>query len=206
MIGIDEVGRGPLAGPVVVCALALPIQLKIESEKRKIKDSKKLTALQRAVWYSWIKNNPKIKYAVARVNPKIIDRINITRAANRAAYRAYKKLNAQIGHHSTSLPGSPPSIIMDGGLCLPESIPHRVIVKADEKYPAVALASIIAKVTRDRSMLREHKRYPHYDFAQHKGYGTAAHRQALKRHGFCPLHRVTFLKKNYRKKMSCVKM
>lgn len=185
MIGIDEVGRGSLAGPVVVCALALPIQLKIESEKRKIKDSKQLTAVQRETWYAWIKNNPEIKYAVARVNPKIIDTINITRAANRAAYRAYKKLNSQIRHHS---------IIMDGGLYLPESIPHRVIVKADEKYPAVALASIIAKVTRDRAMIRKHTEYPQYDFKKHKGYGTAQHIKAIKKYGFCPLHRLTFIK------------
>lgn len=198
IIGIDEVGRGPLAGPVVVCALALPMQLNIESEKRKIKDSKQLTAQQRAVWYAWIKNNPQIKYAVARVSPKTIDAINITRSANRAAYRAYKKLNSQIYHHSIFLYRSPPSIIVDGGLYLPKHIPHCVIVKADEKYPAVALASIIAKVTRDRSMIQQHKKYPRYQFAQHKGYGTAIHIKAIKKYGPCPLHRLTFIQNLYK--------
>lgn len=208
IIGIDEVGRGPLAGPVVVCALALPIQLKIESERRKIKDSKQLTAAQRERWFAWIKEN-KIFYAIARATPKMIDRINITQAANRAAHQAYKKLNLQIHQNSIALYGSihesppsliigsPPSIIMDGGLCLPQYIPHRVIVKADEKYPAVALASIIAKVTRDRSMAREHKQYPQYGFAKNKGYGTAVHIQAIKKYGPCPLHRLTFIQNVY---------
>lgn len=198
IIGIDEVGRGPLAGPVVVCALALPIPLSIESKRRKIKDSKQLTAQQRAVWYAWIKDHPEIKYAVARVSPTIIDAINITRSANRAAYRAYKKLNFLIRQNSPSFfYGSPPSIIMDGGLYLPKYIPHRVIVKADEKYPAVALASIVAKVTRDRFMMQQHTKYPCYQFAQHKGYGTAIHIKAIKKYGPCPLHRLTFIQNTH---------
>jgi len=192
IIGIDEVGRGPLAGPVLVCALALPEKWGDQNAKRiikKVKDSKQLTAAQREEWYVWIKNNPEINYAVARVSPKIIDTINITQAANRAANRAYQKVLKKLNPTSFTL-----HPILDAGLKLPKHILHKTIVKADEKYPAVALASIIAKVTRDRSMIREHARYPQYDFAKHKGYGTPRHRQAIKRHGPCHLHRLTFIK------------
>lgn len=198
-IGIDEVGRGPLAGPVMVCALALLDTGKNKNAQcaiKEVKDSKQLTDAQREWWFAWISNNPTIKYAIAWCGPKTIDRINITKAANRAAHRAYKKLCSRIHQNPMSiLYRSETSILLDGGLQLPKHIPHRTIVKADEKYPAVACASIIAKVTRDRYMTRQHKKYPYYQFREHKGYGTAAHIQALKRHGLCPLHRLTFLKK-----------
>lgn len=190
-IGIDEVGRGSLAGPVMVCALALPkLALKTKSHKLKapLRDSKKLTARQREEWYAWIIHNSQIKYTIARCSPKTIDRINITKAANRAAHRAYQNLQAASYKRQAH-------VIVDAGLKLPNHIAHRTMVQADEKIPAVACASIVAKVTRDRYMARQHKKYPCYQFIQHKGYGTPAHSEALKRHGPCPLHRKSFITK-----------
>ncbi len=197
IIGIDEVGRGPLAGPVVVAAVALPSQYRVSSLRFKnmiipLRDSKQLTAPQREEWVAWIKRNSAIQYAIARCTPKTIDAINITRAANRAAYAAYKKLNNKLITKNHALKTR---ILLDGGLHLPKRIPHTAIVKGDEKIPAIALASIIAKVTRDRYMEKKHDAWPRYHFNAHKGYGTAAHLSAIKRHGPCPLHRLTFITK-----------
>lgn len=190
IIGIDEVGRGPLAGPVVVAAVALPTgfkisHLKFKNKKILLRDSKQLTPAERALWYGWIIQHPHIRYAVARCLPKTIDVINITRAANRAAYCAYKKL--KIGNKNIR-------IMLDGGLHLPKRISHAAIIKGDEKIPAIALASIIAKVIRDRYMEKKHTAWPCYHFNAHKGYGTPMHLRAIKRHGPCPLHRLTFIK------------
>ena len=192
IIGIDEVGRGPLAGPVVVAAVALPRHFKIQNVKIKIKDSKQLTPKQRSAVSGWIKSRRDIHYAVARVQPKIIDRINVSRAANRAAYRSFIQLKSRI--KNLELRDKKLRIMLDGGLHLPKHIPHTTIIRGDEHYPAIALASIIAKVTRDQYMKRQHRAYPHYGFDRHKGYGTAAHIKALRRHGPCPLHRLTFIK------------
>lgn len=196
VIGIDEVGRGPLAGPVVVACVVIPESFSnlftnphLLVVPSPLRDSKKLTEKQRIAWCAWIKTHKEIKYAVARSTPKIIDRINISKAANRAAYHAYKKV-------TSSLPTThyPLLALLDAGLKIPKHIPQEAIVKGDEKIPAIALASIIAKVARDAYMERIHKRYPTYNFKQNKGYGTREHIDALKRHGACPLHRLTFLK------------
>jgi ribonuclease HII len=181
IIGIDEVGRGPLAGPVMVAALAMPISLKIDD----LRDSKALTEFQREEWFEWLSLHPEIKYEVAQVSPLVIDRINITQAANLAATRAYKKLN---------MPGF---VILDGGLKLNISsgVNFQTIIKADERYDCVKLASIAAKVLRDRLMKRYHKIYPQFGFDRNKGYGTEEHLAALISNGKSPLHRNTFLKK-----------
>ena len=153
-IGIDEVGRGPLAGPVVVACVALPDSFNdlftnhyALSTPSPLRDSKKLTAIQRTAWNAWIRSEPTIRFYISRCSPKTIDRVNISAAANRAAYRAYKKLTA-------SLPTNhyPLTTLLDAGIKLPKTIPQKAIIKGDEKIPAIALASILAKVARDGFM------------------------------------------------------
>jgi ribonuclease HII len=142
-------------------------------------------------WRAWIISQPEIRWSVARSMPKTIDTINISNAANRAAWRAYKKtINTFKPHFLRSL-----KTLLDAGLKLPPQIPQKAIIKGDEKIPAIALASILAKTARDAYMDRAHKPYPAYKFKENKGYGTASHIQALKTHGPCPEHRLTFIKK-----------
>ncbi|MBI4119704.1 MAG: ribonuclease HII [Parcubacteria group bacterium] len=200
VIGIDEVGRGALAGPVVVAAVAMPrgLKLKATSNKRqalKLKDSKKLSPKQREEWFKYVKNHPHISYATARVTPKIIDRINITNAANLAATRAFIKLTQNSELKTKNL-----KILLDGGLYLSKSLKLKTksstVIKGDEKYNAIKLASIAAKVRRDRLMARKyHKLFPQYGFAAHKGYGTKRHLSAIKKCGPASLHRLTFIAK-----------
>lgn len=185
VIGIDEAGRGPLAGPVVVGGIR--IKLKVKNEKLKIfrgiKDSKKLSSKQREAWFAKLTAYPNnIEYAVARVWPRVIDRINISRAANRAATRVYKKLSNSRTH----------SAVLDGGLYLPKQFPSQTVIKGDEKISVIAAASIVAKVTRDRIMFRLHKKYPEYRFDVHKGYGTELHRKMIKKYGRSEVHRKSF--------------
>src|SRR3989344_3939574 len=227
VIGIDEVGRGSLAGPVMVCAALVMCQvsgIRYHDGKRKIplRDSKKLTAKQREKWFAHLTAHPKIQFALARVYPKTIDRINISRAANLASLRAFRKLTRQANITSGKC-----AIYLDGGLYLgaqrgssrirtrmsadgknqqistfPISASIRVgnlrisattVIRGDEKIPAITIASIIAKVTRDRLMVRLAKKHPHYGFEVHKGYGTLRHRRAIKKHGPSKAHRLTFL-------------
>jgi len=188
VIGIDEVGRGPLAGPVTIAAAAMPGGLRVPG---KLKDSKQLPHKQRESWERYIKNHSKIIYATASVYPKTIDRINIAKAANLAATRALKRL---LSRHKIVM--NKVNILLDGGLYLNIEAPARTIVRGDQKYSCIKLASIIAKVKRDRIMRRRHDDYPKYGFHEHKGYGTKIHTKALKRYGPCPIHRLTFIK-NY---------
>ena len=199
IIGIDEVGRGCLAGPVTVAAVAMPRKFKVSSLKLKVKlkDSKKHSAEQRAEIFAAIKNHPGILYARANVYPKVIDRINISNAANLAATRALKKVIELLsGELSSSA-----KVYLDGGLYInnPQNLELKTqnlktIVRGDEKYNCVKLASIVAKVNRDRIISNNHRAYPEYGLAQHKGYGTKAHIAALKKYGLVKIHRVTFIK------------
>lgn len=221
IIGIDEVGRGSLAGPVTVTALAIPVDfdfriwdfdLSVKSEefnsKSKnvnsltpqaqivLRDSKKLSPRQREEWCGRIKECPEIIFAVKSVKPSVIDRINIAQAANLAAYRAVKALVVK-----ESLLFSNP-IYLDGGLYIKGKRFQKrnfenalTVVKADELVPAVSLASIVAKVHRDKLMRRLSKIYPNYGFDIHKGYGTKRHEEAIRRHGLSEFHRLTFTKK-----------
>ena len=193
VVGIDEVGRGCLAGPVVVAAALVRGSVRNKKLGR-LKDSKKFTARQRAAWFAYFRNNSQISYAVARVYPRQIEALNISRAANLAAHRAFVRLTKQDGLSKRTV-----TIFLDGGLFLKnkQSQPKnaRTVIKGDEKIPAVAIASIIAKVTRDAFMERLGKKYPAYGFAIHKGYGTAAHRAAIAAHGPIAAHRLTFLSK-----------
>src|SRR3989344_5331315 len=133
-------------------------------------------------WLEFLTGQSRIKWATAKVYPKSIDRINIARAANLGARRVYDKL---VG-------GEIHTALLDGSLYLPESAPHRTIIKGDEKIPVIAAASIIAKVTRDRIMRRLHKKYPQYGFDIHKGYGTKFHRAMIKKIGRAHIHRISF--------------
>ena len=188
IIGIDEVGRGALAGPVVVAAALITDSKAIRKHDTlgKLKDSKKLSATRRWLWFTYFKNNPAIEFSVARVYPRRIENMNISHAANLAAFRA---CNTIIERHSLHINNT--RIFLDGGLFLgnhKQLTNAKTIVKGDEKIPAVAIASIIAKVERDRFMVRLAKKYPAYGFDAHKGYGTKAHCRALRRHGPSPAH------------------
>jgi ribonuclease HII len=200
-----------LAGPVTVAAVAVPAsggrQVVRPSSPRvangKLRDSKKLTAKQRAEWFAYIKKRPDIFYAIAHVSPGVIDRINISAAANLAATRAFRRLMAnsewQVARGRSSI-----RLFLDGGLYVDEKLltayrlrltSVQTVVRADEKYSCVKLASIVAKVVRDNYMTKKHKIFPQYCFNRHKGYGTERHRRAIKKHGSSLMHRLTFLKR-----------
>jgi len=202
IIGIDEVGRGALAGNVTVAAVLLPrksqipnyklqtnSKFKILNSKLKLRDSKKLTPKQREIWFEYLKNELRLPYAVASVSPKIIDKINISKAANLAAGKAFSLLIKNSGLRIKNC-----EVFLDGGLYI-QNLKFKIIIRGDEKIPAISLASIIAKVSRDRQMINLHKKYPKYGFEKHKGYGTKKHFKAIRKHGPSKIHRLTFLKK-----------
>ena len=190
-IGIDEAGRGPLAGPVVVAGVKISVNgnARVAKLLNGIRDSKKLSPKKREEWFSFLTSHPKIEWAVARVWPAMTDRINIARAADLGAARVYTKLCAELSS-AQSLAERP--VLLDAGLRLPSGVPQQAIIKGDEKIPAIAAASIIAKVTRDRLMLRLHKKYPQYRFDLHKGYGTRMHREIIGKIGYSEIHRASF--------------
>lgn len=200
VIGLDEVGRGALAGPVTIAAVALATDTRgqaLHTPFRTLKDSKKLTPAARERWAQALRTHPHVRFAVARVYPRGIERLNISAAANRAALHALQSLLK----NDEKLPAGIP-IYLDGGLFLGNKIKQKrafptaqTIIKGDEKIPAVAAASIIAKVARDRFMARLARRHPAYGFEIHKGYGTAGHRRAIRIVGPCDAHRLTFLGK-----------
>jgi ribonuclease HII len=198
VIGIDEVGRGALAGPVTVAAAMLALDPRgrvAYAPFRSLKDSKKLSAPRREFWERELRGNAGVRFAIARVYPRGIERLNISAAANRAAQNACARL---LKDHKIR-PDT--AVYLDGGLYFgskirqKELVNAKTVIKGDERFPAVAAASIIAKVSRDRFMTRLAKQYPAYGFDVHKGYGTAAHRRAIKKHGPCDAHRLTFLGK-----------
>ena len=195
IVGIDEVGRGALAGPVVVAAAALPLGQTVRNRGLgTLKDSKKLTARQREAWAGYFYGSTdgggfRVPFALARVYPRQIEKRNISKAANLAAKRAFVRLAASKNIKK---------VFLDGGLFIGNGSPPRyakTIVKGDLKIAAIKIASIIAKVHRDRLMRRLAKKYPRYGLEVHKGYGTQAHRRAIKKYGPCPAHRLTFLGK-----------
>ena len=201
--GLDEAGRGPLAGPVVAAAVMIKNKkLKIKNKKYKLKikkpnnatieqfgnlgiqDSKRLTALQREKLYRILTNSNLIKWGIGRVSEKVIDRINIKNAAELAMEKAIRKLKIK-----------PDFLIIDGNRIANlnlKSYNFKLIVKADARVFSCCVASIIAKVTRDRIMKRYHKKYPQYGFAQHKGYPTRYHIKMLKKFGPSAIHRLTY--------------
>ena len=177
--GIDEAGRGPLAGPVVVAAVIMPKDSMIEG----VNDSKKVSEKKREKLYDLI-TEEAIAYGVGIVDEKEIDRINILNATKAGLTEAVKSLKQK-----------PDVILVDALTNIDtEGIQYRSIIKGDAKSYNIAAASIIAKVTRDRIMRERDKIYPQYGFEKHKGYGTAAHIAAIKENGLCPLHRLSFVK------------
>ena len=192
IIGIDEVGRGALAGPIVVAAVSIPKGLYPRGASLpKLKDSKKLNPSQRLLWYEYIKGHPEITYSTARIYPRKIERINIANCANLAALRCYKRIAGLINETN--------AVLLDGSLYLggKDFQPSfaRTVTRGDEKFVVIKLASIVAKVTRDRYMVSQNQRYPRYQFHLHKGYGTLTHRKMLRRFGPAQVHRLTYLKK-----------
>lgn len=185
IIGIDEVGRGPLAGPVMVCAAALEVGKKISLIENgvKLNDSKKLTPKSREKWAEKLKETG-VPFAISSVSPAVIDKINVSNAANLAARRSLRKLFAENG-----ITPSGSVIFLDGGLYAPGG---KTVIGADRKIKAVMAASILAKVKRDKHMRKISSKYPEYGFDKHKGYGTKVHMAAIKKYGLSPIHRKTF--------------
>lgn len=184
--GIDEAGRGPLAGPVVACAFLFKnYKLRIKNYKD-IKDSKKLSAKQRKEIYELLKKDPGVEWGIGRAYPKTIDKINILEASKLAMQRAAQNLSDRINL------AKPDFLLVDGNFSLKINIPQKSIIKGDQKVFSVAAASIIAKVTRDKTMVNYCKKYPEYCFDKHKGYPTKQHKRLIKQHGICRLHRKTF--------------
>lgn len=179
--GVDEAGRGPLAGPVCAAACILPKGLRIEG----LDDSKKLSEKKREQLYDLI-TGQALAWSVCLVDEKIIDEINILQATFRAMRGAVAGLELL-----------PDLCLVDGNRDPKLGIPTRTVIHGDALCASVAAASILAKVTRDRLMLEYAKQYPVYGFDRHKGYGTKLHFEALSAHGPCPIHRLTFLKKKH---------
>ncbi|MBU4142460.1 ribonuclease HII [Patescibacteria group bacterium] len=213
VVGLDEVGRGPLAGPVVACAVCVRRNSVIASPARagrsnpvessqnsgiaassrqggtprndRLKDSKKLSANQRAKWYEFLTTHEDIKWGIGLVSAKIIDQINILAATKLAMKRALDDL--------VKKGVQPEYLLLDGNFLLEGlSLSQKAVKRGDEKIWSCAAASVIAKVTRDRLMAKYHQKYQGYGFDRHKGYGTRAHFAALKQHGPCAIHRRTF--------------
>ncbi|MBZ4664973.1 ribonuclease HII [Mahella sp.] len=177
--GVDEVGRGPLAGPVMAAAVILPAGLYIEG----LRDSKKLTPKQRQYLHDIILDKA-LAVAIASVDHERIDEINIRMAALEVMKQAVLSLNIQ-----------PDRVMVDGRDTLDITIPQQAVIGGDDLIACISAASVVAKVTRDRLMVQYHDKYPQYDFVHNKGYGTQKHIEAIKKYGICPIHRITFTKK-----------
>lgn len=177
--GVDEAGRGPLAGPVYAAAVILPEEIFIPG----LNDSKKLSEKRREELFEIIIQN-SLDYAIASVDENRIDEINILNATFEAMNKAVNSLTLR-----------PDYVLIDGNRIKNMTIPHQTVVKGDSKSASIAAASIIAKVSRDRYISEMAFKYPQYGFEKHKGYGTAIHTQAILKYGPCPIHRKTFLKK-----------
>lgn len=177
--GVDEAGRGPLAGPVYAAAVILPRDTVIKG----INDSKKLTEKRREELFCEI-TEQAVAYSVFSVDEKRIDEINILNATFEAMNGAVDGLDVK-----------PDYVLIDGNRIKNMTLPHETVVKGDAKSASIAAASILAKVSRDRFICEMAKKYPEYGFEKHKGYGTKAHNEAILKYGPCEIHRRTFLKK-----------
>ncbi len=179
--GIDEVGRGPLAGPVTSAVVAVKNEIPKSLIKLKIKDSKKLSEKQREEIFEIAKYEKDIEYAVSFVNPQVIDKINILEATKLSWRRCLNKLSKK-----------PEYIFIDGNQGLKTKINQETVIGGDSKIWSISLASIIAKVSRDRLMGKMNKKYPEYGFDLHKGYGTKLHLEKLNKFGPTQIHRKSF--------------
>lgn len=178
--GVDEAGRGPLAGPVVAAACVLPIQ----NSFKEINDSKQLSPAKRLACFKALTTDPHVKYGIGIVSNEEIDRINIYQASLQAMLKAVSQLALSLELDY---------ILVDGKVPISyKKIPSEAVIKGDAKSLAIAAASIIAKETRDRIMVELHAKHPKYGFDQHKGYGTTMHLNALRQHGPSAIHRFSF--------------
>lgn len=191
-IGIDEAGRGALAGPVCVGAVLYPedfdwrecFSLITKKGSPKLRDSKQLSAQQRDILYTYITDHGRLRHAAGLVGSDVIDAIGIVNAANEAAALAISALEIS----STKV-----RILLDAGLKAPSKWEQASFIRGDETIPAISFASIIAKVTRDRHMEDLSISYEKYGFERHKGYGTDKHIANIRKHGICPEHRSSFM-------------
>jgi len=203
LIGIDEVGRGPIAGPVAVCAFIINDDFlflsatgrtggKDEKNLPRLRDSKKLSKIQREKWFNFLKEQKEkgnCDYAVSFVSSENIDKFGIAKCIQKALNKSLLDLLI-----SSNLSPTTCNLFLDGGLHAPlEYINQETIIRGDELYPVISMASIMAKVSRDRIMLAYAKKYPEYGFDSHVGYGTKSHYEAIKKHGQTPIHRKTFI-------------
>lgn len=221
IIGIDEVGRGPLAGPVCVCAFLMKESFLVNDnfptcrtcgELPKLRDSKKLSKKQREVWFNFLKKQKEegnCDYAVSFVSSENIDKFGINKCIQKALNKSLNDVaSRQFPNFSRFTPEGPYTdenleiavpldqlhVFLDGGLHAPkEYLNQETIIKGDELHPIISMASIMAKVTRDRVMTNYAVEYPDYGFEKHSGYGTKAHYEAIKKYGQTSIHRKTFI-------------
>lgn len=177
--GVDEAGRGPIAGPVYAAAVILPADVRLDG----INDSKKLSEKKREILFDRI-TSAAVDYCIYSVDEKVIDEVNILNATHMAMNGAVNGLKHK-----------PDYVIIDGNSIKGMETAHETVVKGDAKSISIAAASILAKVSRDRFITEMAELYPQYGFEKHKGYGTKAHYEAISKYGICPIHRKTFLKK-----------
>ncbi len=178
--GLDEAGRGPIAGPVVAAAVVVKNYPPTHFPWQEIRDSKKLSVKKREKLCQLLTHHPEIEWGIGKVSEKIIDKINILQATKLAMEKAVKNLKKA------------DFFLLDGNFKINSKIPQKSIIKGDDKVFSIAAASIIAKVKRDAIMKRMDKKYPEYGFSRHKGYPTKHHKKMLKKYGSCKIHRQSF--------------
>jgi ribonuclease HII len=191
LVGVDEAGRGPLAGPVQAVAFALPVGDELKVLDLGVKDSKKISAKKRErIYHELISPENGFTFGIAEKSHQVIDSINILQATFLAMREAIEECVFQLP------PDAEFKVMVDGNQLIP-LLPHsqEAVIDGDNQIPAIAAASIIAKVTRDTLLVTYDTLYPEYGFGKHKGYGTKAHREALTKHGLSPVHRRSFCKK-----------
>ena len=182
--GVDEAGRGPLAGPVVAAAVILPstwANSGLDARLVDLNDSEQLTETQRENFFQILTTHPDLLYSIAIVDAATIDRINILQATHCAMNEALAQLQPQ-----------PQQVLVDGRPVKSMTLPQTALVKGDSRSYSIAAASVLAKVTRDRMMLEYEAKFPGYGFAVHKGYGVPQHLAAIEKLGPCPIHRMSF--------------
>jgi ribonuclease HII len=188
VIGVDEAGRGPLAGPVAVGVVRVPARYNIKKNFPGLDDSKKLSPQKREELFALLKKRAalgELQFCVRFSSHTVIDTVGITRAVRRAAWSGVRAL-AQESHEVR--------VMLDGLLTAPPEYEQETVIHGDALVPAISLASVAAKVVRDAYMRRLGKRFPEYNFQIHKGYGTARHRAAIAQFGLCEVHRQSFCK------------
>ena len=190
LVGIDEVGRGPLAGPITLAVILCP---KKDGKRifKGIRDSKHLTPKSREEWFLRFKEHPRIFYRATSIGAHIIDRRGISFAAKKCIERLLQNIGRP-NWPKLRLGKKKSKILLDGGLSAPEHYFQETIIKGDMRVPIISAASIVAKVIRDRKMVRLSRKFPEYELEIHKGYGTRLHQERIKKYGLSKIHRRSF--------------